>query len=221
MRSFLFSLALLVAPLQAVGGGFEDGTIILLENSSNIVECYTDSTYSHIAIIMSDENGEQWLYNAEPPRVRRYRVVDYFAVIGRMNEGTNSKVVTSIVRPRRSYTSSEKVKMRAYLEDQVGRTYSIRGYLRDVPGTGIHCSELVAAAIESTGRRNFVSANHSLSPGELTSLISIDHVRQGKKLVVQTKKSERRTLCQRWSSWWKGRGTLCGWSCWETLRYCR
>ena len=220
MRPILFSLALLVSPSFA-NGGFEDGTLIFLENSSNIVERYTDSSYSHVAIIMSDKGGKQWLYNAEQPRVKRYKIVDYFAEIGRMNEGTKSKVLTSIVRPRRAYTEAEKVKMRAYLEKQVGRTYSIRGYLRDIPGSGIHCSEIVAAAIEATGRRNFVTANYSISPGELASLVSIDHVRQGKKLVVRTKKAERRTVCRRWSDWWVSRGSWCRWSCWETLRYCR
>lgn len=219
MRSFLFSMVF-VFPTFAEAA-FEDGTLIFLENSSNVVECYTDSTYSHVAIVMSDKDGVQWLYNAEPPRIRKYKVVDYFAEIGRMNEGTNSKVVTSIVRPRRRYTRSEKAKMREYLEGQIDRQYSIRGYLRSIPGTGIHCSEMIAAAIEATGRRNFVAKNFSISPGELASLVSVDHVRQGKKLVVVTKKDETRSMCRRWSDWWKGRGTLCGWSCLETLRYCR
>lgn len=219
MRSFLFSLVLLVPTFAQAG--FEDGTLIFLENSSNIVERYTDSSYSHVAIIMSDKNGKQWLYNAEHPRVKRYKVVDYFAEIGRMNEGTKSKVVTSIVRPKRAYTKSEKSKMRAYLEKQMDRTYSIRGYLRDIPGKGIHCSEMVAAAIEKTGRRNFVTANYSISPGALASLVSIDHVRQGKKLIVITKKSKKRTTSRRWRDWWVSRGSWCRWSCGETLRYCR
>ncbi len=220
MRPILFSLALIVSPSFA-NGGFEDGTLIFLQNSSNIVECYTDSTYSHVAIIMSDKDGTQWLYNAEQPRVKRYKVVDYFAEIGRMNEGTKSKVLTSIIIPKRAYSNTEKAKMRAYLKSQIGRTYSIRGYLRNLIGHGIHCSEMVAAAIEETGRRNFVKANYSISPGELASLVSVDHVRQGKKLVVRTKKADRRTTSGRWRDWWVSRGNWCRWSCWETLRYCR
>lgn len=211
---------LLLSPVMAYGSGFEDGTLIFLENSSNIVECYTDSSYSHVAIVMSDDNGKQWLYNAEPPKIRKYDPLEYFEVIGRMNEGTKSKVVTSIVRPRRPYSKEEKKRMRSYLEDQIGRRYSIRGYLRNIPGDGIHCSEMCAGAVESSGRRSFTRSNYRISPGYLRDLVSVGHYQQGKKLLVETKKQDQQSLCSRWSAWWKERGTLCGWSCWETLRFC-
>lgn len=217
MRTILLSL-FLVTP--AMAGGFEDGTLLFLENSSNIVECYTDSSYTHVAVILSDEKGEQWLYNAEPPRVRKYRVLEYFETIGKMNEGTKSKVITSIVRPKRSYTQEEVASMRGYLDKQLGRRYSIRGFLRNLSGDGIHCSELCAAAVESTGRRSFTRSNYRISPGYLRNLVSVCHYQQGKKMLVETKKEDRQSLCSRWSAWWGERGTLCGWSCWETLRFC-
>jgi hypothetical protein len=221
MRSVFIPLFLLIlCPSFAAAGSFEDGTLLFLENSSNIVECYTDSTYTHVAIILSDEKGEQWLYNAEPPKVRKYRVLEYFESIGKMNESTKSKVITSIVRPQQPYTKDEVASMRAYLDGQVGRRYSIRGYLRKIAGDGIHCSEMCAAAVESTGRHNFTRSNYQISPGYLQKVTSLSHRQQGKKLLVETKKKDRQSLCSRWSAWWGERGTLCGWSCWETLRFC-
>ena len=217
MRTLMIWM-LLASP--AMASSFEDGTLLFLENSSNIVECYTDSSYSHVAVILSDEHGEKWLYNAEPPRVRKYRLVDYFKEIGRMNEGTKSKVITSILCPKEPYTEEQVGKLRHFLEDQVGRGYSIKGYLRKVEGVGIHCSQMCAGAVEATGRQSFSSPNYCISPGKLRSLVSSTYKQHGNKLLVETKHEHRRTISGRWSNWWKSRGTLCSWSCWETLRFC-
>lgn len=199
--------------------GFSEGTLIFLENSNNIVESCTNSTYSHVAIIMSDDSGKQWLYNAEPPRVRKYEVMDYFAAIGRMNEGTESKTIISILRPKKPYTKQEALKMRRFLDSQVNREYSVSSYIRNLPGKGIHCSELCSMALEQTGRYNFKNKNHLIAPGELVVFVFKNYVRQGKKLAITMK--NRRTVNKRWVDWLSSKGELVEWSCWEFLQNCR
>jgi len=192
----------------------ENGTLLFVENGQNLVECYTKSSYSHVAIVLDD-----CVYEAELPEVKKYTVQEWFTNIGKYNDGKGSPALVEIQAPDKPYTKEELGKMKVFLESQVGRRYSIRGYLRKIPGTGIHCSEMCATALESSGRCNFSVQNCEISPGDLHDWIS-GHHQVGNQLYVRIKPEHRRTLCSRWSDWWKHKGTACGWSCCESLTFC-
>ena len=194
---------------------FENGTLLFVENGHNIVEKYTHSSYSHVAIVVDEQ-----VYEAEPPKIHKMTVEDWFTKIGKDNEGSGSPEVVSIMVPKKSYTEEETAKMKEFLESQVGRRYSIKGYVRKQPGDGIHCAELCSEALEKSGRCDFSTPNCQFSPGSLHDTLS-DHQQVGKKLYVRTKDEYRRTTCSRWKDWWCHKGTTCSWSCWETLTFCR
>ena len=194
---------------------FENGTLLFVENGHNLVEKYTHSSYSHVAIVIDDE-----VYEAEPPKIHKMSSQDWITKIGKDNEGTGSPEVVSVMAPDKPYTKEEIDKMKAFLESQVGRRYSIKGYVRKRPGDGIHCAEMCSEAIEASGRSDFPNPNCQFSPGSLHDAIEGYH-QVGKKLYIRTKDEHRRTMCSRWGEWWCRKGTTCQWSCWETLTFCR
>ena len=192
----------------------EDGTLLFVENGQNLVESYTHSTYSHVAIVIDDQ-----VYQAEPPQVKKEPLLEWFTNVGKYNEGKGSPALVVVMKPETPYSKEEVAKMRDFLEQQVGRRYSIRGYLRKVPGDGIHCAEMCSGALEASGRFSFPNHNYTYSPGELYKIIP-EYRQFGKKLYVRIKDEHRRPVASRWKDWWQHKGTMCGWSCLETMTFC-
>lgn len=211
MRWLTIVLGLLLPSSTALA--MEDGTLLFVENGQNLVECYTKSSYSHVAIVIDGQ-----VYQAEPPRIRKEPVLDWFTNIAKYNEGSGSPALVVVMAPDKPYSKEEIAKMREFLESQVGRRYSIRGYLRKVPGDGIHCAEMCSGALEASGRFDFSEENFKYSPGHVHDLLSGYH-QFGNKLYVRMKEEHRRSLSLRWKDWWKHKGTMCGWSCVETMKF--
>lgn len=212
MRLILLGFSLLWMSQNAIA--LENGTLLFVENGQNLVESYTHSTFSHVAIVIDDQ-----VYEAAPPKIKRIPLKDWFTNIGKHNEGRGSPALVEIWKPDRPYSKTELEKMKEYLDGQVDRRYSIRGYLRKVPGDGIHCAEMCSEALEVTGRHSFEKQNFEISPGELRSLIS-GYQQNGSKLYVQILPENRRPVRSRWKDWWVSKGTECKWSCWETWTFC-
>jgi hypothetical protein len=192
----------------------EDGTLLFVENGQNLVECYTHSSYSHVAIVIDNQ-----VYEAEPPRIHKEPLLDWFTKIAKYNEGAGSPALVVVKSPDKPYSSEEIARMREFLEEQVGRRYSIRGYVRKVPGNGIHCAEMCAGALEASEKFSFPNENYTYSPGSLFDATAGYH-QVGNKLYVRMKDEHRRTVASRWKDWWKHKGTMCGWSCVETMTFC-
>lgn len=192
-----------------------DGTLLFVENSHNLVECYTHSTYSHVAIVL-DGN----VYEADLPKIRKYTVAEWFTNVGKYNEGKGSPALVTVMAPDTPYVEAEIVKMREFLDAQIDRRYSIQSYLKKSPRDGIHCSEMCAGALEATGKFNFEPENYKLSPGDLHDVVT-DHHQVGNKLYVRLRDEYRRPTTIRWKDWWKRKGSFCSWSCWETVTFWR
>lgn len=212
MRWIIVVLGLLMPASTALA--MEDGTLLFVENGQNLVECYTHSAFSHVAIVIDDQ-----VYEAQPPKIFKQPLLDWFTNVGKYNEGAGSPALVVVMKPEKPYSKEEIAKMREFLEDQVGRRYSIRGYLRKVPGEGIHCAEMCAGALEASGRCEFSDANYTYSPGELHDIVP-DYTQFGKKLYVRIKDEHRRSVASRWKDWWRHKGSMCGWSCVETMTFC-
>jgi len=190
-----------------------DGALLFVDHGSRIVECYTDSPTTHVAVVMY-EDGVPYVYEAEPPKVRRYRLTEWFEQYGRQNEGSKRKAIITIFGSKSEDSSSELARKKEYLDDQVGRRYSLRGYIRRIPGDGIHCSEMTA---EMLG----LSRPYAVSPYKLRSIVSeTTHVQIGKQFYVEIKPEHQRSWGTRTADWWKDRGRWCDWSCGESWRWC-
>jgi hypothetical protein len=191
-----------------------NGSLLFVENGYNVVERFTDSSYSHVAIVIDGV-----VYEANPPNVRTFPVSEWFTNIGKANEGVGSPAIVEIVSPNRPYTQDELTAMKTYLDEQVGRRYSVRGYLRKTPGDGIHCAEMCATALEKAGVVDFSTTNCTLSPGTLREAVTAIHHRDGQKLYVTIRKEFRRSTGQRLKDYWSAQKTMCGWSWKESLKF--
>ncbi len=150
MNSFLIVAAMfMTTPL-------EDGTLIYIEHGRRIVELGTDSIITHVAIIATDKDGVNWIYEAAPPRVRRISLSAYYKEITAINEKRTEKerkhMRMWIMKPKVKFSSTQAKRLSVFLESQVGKRYSILSYLIKHPvKRGCHCAELVSHAFKRLG----------------------------------------------------------------------
>jgi len=127
-----------------------DGTLLFVEGGNRIVENETESPYTHVAMIFNVDK-EPWVYEAEPPRVRRLLLSDYIERVETHNKKHNRQWKIWLMKPKVLYSRSESLKMRTYLENQIGREYSIWSYIKGKSGKGIHCGEITTRTLLRAG----------------------------------------------------------------------
>jgi len=138
MQSFI-----LVAALTTIIP--QDGSLLFVENGDRVVQWHTDSTVTHVAIILK-ENDDFWVYEAVPPEVRKIKLTEYLSEIQKMN-----RIKIWIANPNEQLTQIQHNQMKKYLDKQIGRKYSIKSYIRGSPGKCIHCCELTGFAFRIAG----------------------------------------------------------------------
>lgn len=166
-----------------------DGSLLFLENSHRWVKRYTESSYTHVAILIRDKSGKPWVYDADQPKISKVPFKEWMTTVGDMRNRSRYPILVSVLKPKTPYSDKELSKMRIYLEEQKGRRYSVLGYLQGSPVNGIHCSEMCASAIEKTGRilfyKNGSSFNCVLSPGDLRKMVKPIYEPMGKKVKIK------------------------------------
>lgn len=137
----------------------EDGSLLFVENGNNFVVYETDSTITHVAIILK-EDDEFWVYESVMPKVRKIKLKDYFKEIEKLNFGKTeeNKRKLWLANPKIPLTNNQKNTLKVYLEKQIGRKYSINGYFMKKSVKGIHCGELVGEAL------NLINYNYTNNP---------------------------------------------------------
>lgn len=218
MNSLLFSLVL-------VGGGTsdlvrpQDGTLIFLENSKKVVERVTESCITHVAMVVN-ENGIPWVYDAEPPKVRRVRLMTFYREIGERNREEDEAIRVWLLPPDEKFSRKQRARMKSYLKKQVGRRYSIKNYVRDVKGDGIHCAELTAYALNRSGRLSFRNCQ-TITPGDLVSNCGPAYSIATEALISLSDHKDEKSWCERSSDWWANAWKWCKWSSGECWTWCR
>jgi hypothetical protein len=208
---------LLAAALFFGANSVPDGTLLFLDNSNLFVELYTGSETTHVAVVLNERDAP-WVYEATPHEVRKLTLDDYYAELGKLNQRRkeSKKIRVQMLRPRAAYSAEEVAAMRGWLESQLGRRYSIKGYVRG-KSDGIHCAELAAHALCTSGALNLdrcqdecpttlyeKSKSFSLPPAHIT----IDEP------------VEQPSWCERSWNDWRGFGRWCKWSSWEAWTFC-
>ncbi|MBC7856087.1 MAG: hypothetical protein IAF94_21870 [Pirellulaceae bacterium] len=217
MGRTMYSWLLLVS-LATAAEPLEDGTLLFLENCSSVVQRSTNSTVGHVAIVMHEER-QPWVYEAIPGGVRRVTADEYYAELSRLNVRKNEdhQIRAFALRPERPFTAAERQAMRQYLEEQIGRRYSVKNYVRGEEGRGIHCSELASQAMNASGRYQWEHC-YSINPSHLQELIDPTY---RDAAVVDLPTVAEETWCQRSQRRWDHIRTWCAWSCGEALSFCR
>lgn len=206
----------LTACLLSGATPLEDGTVIYLENSNPVVERYTGSSVTHVAIAINI--GDQpWVYEATPNEVRRLPLSEYRHEIGELNQGRRKKVGLTCMRPKQVYSAAEVAAMRAYLDSQLGRRYSVKGYVRQKQGDGIHCAELLANTLTRGGHLTFEQA-FRMSPHEVVERATQAYGAPAALSAAPV--TPRDTWCARSWRWWSGTFEWCGWAAVEAWTFC-
>jgi hypothetical protein len=208
---------LLAAALFFGANSVPDGTLLFLDNSNMFVELYTGSETTHVAVVLNDR-GEPWVYEATPHEVRKLALDDYYAELGKLNQRRkeSKKIRVHMVRPRETYSAEEVAAMRGWLESQLGRRYSVKGYVRG-QSDGIHCAELAAHTLCTSGALNLDRCQDE-SPASLYKKMQPCSLPSASITIEEPE--ERDTWCERSWSDWKAYGMWCKWSSWEAWTFC-
>jgi len=141
--------AIILLALLAAEPDVPDGTLLFVEGGSEIVMDYTESPYSHVAIIFN-EDGVPYVFEAVRPVCRKVTLEDYVKEIEDLNKKKRKQMKIWIRKPK-DLSSENASKMKKYCEEQMGRKYRISSYLSGKPEKGIHCAEMTTRAMIAGG----------------------------------------------------------------------
>jgi hypothetical protein len=215
MNGLLLAVLSLVVP-----GELPDGSLVFLERCNYFVERYTSAPIGHVAVAMHEE-GVTWIYEATPGQVRRVTWESYLAELATLNadraRSKKTPVLAWVMEPRKPFTAAEHAAMRQWLDEQLGRRYSVRGIVRGKTGDGIHCAELTSHCLNATGRTTIAEC-HKQSPAAV-----MDFARPHYKAKYAAKIASpvvEETWCERAWRKWTHWSMMCRWSCGEAWRFC-
>ena len=210
---------LLLLTLVPSAEPLEDGSLLFLENCSSVVQRATHGSVGHVAVVMNESDGA-FVYEAIPGGVRKLKVDDYCAELSRLNARKNEEkqIRAYLVRPYKPFSETERQAMRHYLDEQVGRRYSVKSYVRGQEGAGIHCAELASHTLNESGRYQWEHCQ-SISPTELEELVDPSY--HDRMVIGLPAPLAEENWCQRAQRRWDRVRTWCLWSCGEVLSFCR
>lgn len=194
-----------------------DGTLLFLENSNLFVELYTGSQTTHVAVVMNND-GVAWVYEATPHEVRKLKLDDYYVDLGKMNQrrGAKDKIRVTMLQPRVSLDAEKTSAARTFLEQQLKRRYSIKGYVRG-ESDGIHCAELAARTMCTVGSLDIARCQDE-SPSTLFEKVK-PFSRPPAAIVIDEPVEHAHWCTQYWDDCFSF-GNWCQWSCWEAWTFC-
>lgn len=198
----------------------DDGSLVLLENCNYWVERYTAAPIGHVAVAVN-EGDRTWIYEATPGKVRRLAWEDYRAELGQLNADRARKekqaIVTWVMPPKTGLNKQQSADLKAYLDHQLDRRYSVKGIVRGKTGDGIHCAELAAHGLNAAGLA-CIGECHKQSPAAIRDLASPSYS-TAKKIAIALPEAEETWCAQAWRRWTHA-AVLCRWSWGEAWRFC-
>jgi hypothetical protein len=222
-NSSMHSLWLLLA-LCTASPEIGDGSLIFLENCNSVVELATRDEIGHVAIAMREGN-ETWIYEATPGKVRKLTLSAYEEELARINAGRNRRdrtlpaskpVKMWVLSPERKFTVAEVTAMQEFLDEQLGRRYSVKNYIRNKPGDGTHCAELAANTLNRSGRFDLENP-HAIHPAKLLTIIAPEYPAKSEYTIGRFAVTEPWYV--RWGRCCSTSGSWCTWSCREAWSY--
>lgn len=210
------SPTILIAALLSATTATNDGSLLVLRGTSKPVTLATGSDITHVAMIFA-HGDEDWVYEATPAKVRRLTMAAYLRELGTSNHGKRKPTTISMLRPKQPYSEAQLRLMQEYAQAQIGRRYSVKGYLRSQEFAGMHCAHFAAATLEAGGRFNF-DQEFSITPGDLVSNIAKSH-QPPVSIAVQPIASSDSWCAQSWNTWFNY-SAWCQWACYETWTFC-
>ena len=135
------------------------GSLIFAENSNFIVEQFTQSDITHVAIV-AKENNETYVFEATKPKVRKVLLSEYL-------KNTKEKLYISV--PNQKIDNERLVE---YLNSQLNKKYSIENYNKNKPSEKtIFCSQLVVECYNHCNIKIFTYPSQHYAPGNVWDVI--------------------------------------------------
>ena len=195
---------------------WKDGTVLVLRDSNAVVSAVTGSRITHVAIVFQ-VSGVPTVYEATPGRVRRLALEPYLKEIAIMNERRRQPMTVYAMAPRRDYSEADIGAMRQVADDALGRRYSVKGYVKEQPSAGVHCSEYASQVLSASACHSMRSC-HRMTPIKLREALLFTH-RAPSSLPLPRRRASN--WGQRTSECWSDFSNWCGWACWESWSFCR
>lgn len=208
----------LMLALCAAAPEIGDGSLLFLQNCNSVVELATRDEIGHVALAFREGN-ETWIYEATPGVVRRVTFAEYQQELARMNAARKQRdpVRLWIVSPQRKFTAAECTAMQEFLDEQLGRRYSIKNYVKGQPGDGTHCAELAANTLNRSGRFELADS-HKIHPAKLLTIIEPEFPTKAEHTIAPLAVAEPWYV--RWGRCCGSTSSWCGWSCREAWSFC-
>jgi len=126
--------------IESLEEQLKPGSLIFHEGCCLAVKVYTQSPYTHVGILLPDNNGTWWVYDsASGDGVRRLTLNSYL-------QDSAPESVT-FCHPINPLQASQQAKLKKELERLQGRPYGIRHFLTGSEADGLHCSEYVTRCL--------------------------------------------------------------------------
>ncbi len=143
--SNIFAEAILTQPhhqaVETAGSELKAGSLIFHRGKCLSVKLYTRSPFTHVAIVVPERKGPGWIVydSARKHGVRKSKLSDYLE--------ESSPDAISFLHPCNNLNPNQSEQLRNALDEQLGRSYSIKQHLTGNRAKGIHCSEYVTDAL--------------------------------------------------------------------------
>jgi hypothetical protein len=208
----------LAALFMAPWLGPADGSLIVLRDSNVLVSGYTQSSWTHVAMILEDD-GQSWVFESAPGFVRKIPLVEFLLRVAPSGSpGTAHAQRVYYLSPKKPFSAGEILAMKEFAVRQIGRRYSVKGILRGQSVEGMSCAQFVAATLQQTGRIRFPQTFNQTPSSvlqhtrELYTGMSPVRMTGGRPEPGWLESADRNFQGAR--TWWK-------WSTWEALHYWR
>lgn len=126
--------------VQEISQACQSGSLIFSEGDCLAVRFYTNSSYTHVAMVICESDGLPYVYDSmNGVGVRKLRLNEYLE--------TQAPDHVHLYHPKRPLDQTEVLELKSHLESQLGRPYSVKHHITGKRCKGLHCSEYVTDAL--------------------------------------------------------------------------
>lgn len=121
----------------------QTGSLLFNEGDCLAIRVYTASPYTHVAIVVMEED-QPFVYDSmNGAGVRKQTLSDYLI--------TQCPDELHVYHPQRPLTEEQGRGLTEYLDSQLGREYAVHHHVTGQRSKGVHCAEYVTDALMSIG----------------------------------------------------------------------
>ena len=162
--------------VEQISESCQSGSLIFSKGDCLAVRVYTNSPYTHVALVIYSDAGVPFVYDSmNGVGVRKLNLESYLA--------TQSPDKVHLYHPKRPLHKNEVNELRAHLDAQIGRPYSVKHHITGKRCRGLHCSEYVSEALAEIDWLN-VKNPPRVSPASLAEGITAHKIYRPSEVYV-------------------------------------